>query len=152
MRQSRRAVILAAACLAVSACAAPGSATYSEGQVWRYQTRPGEDGSRLYIARIDDDPLLGPIYHLYLDGLRIRNPLLPGGTQDHLPHIPVGRASLDTSVTELVVVVPDPPDIGDGYRLWRQEFDAGDAGVFTLPVKEIVQIVEDAVGRQGGKR
>ena len=135
-------------------CLAPpaGAAEYAEGQIWRYLTRPGEEGSRLYIARIDAEERHGPIYHLYVDGLRIGNPLAPGGIQDHMPHIPVDRKTLDGSVTELIGTVPNPPDVTDGYDLWRAAFDKGSAGVFTIPVSAIVQAIEDSIGQWSDKR
>lgn len=148
MKVVRHLFFAAAAVILLSACAT----TYEEGQVWSYQTRPGEEGSRLYIVKIDDEPLFGPIYHLYLDGLRIRNPLQRGGIQDHMPHIPVDRTTLDSSVTALVMSVPNPPEISDGYAVWRDGFDAGEAGVFNIPVSAIVQIVEDSLNQPGGKR
>lgn len=136
------------ACLLLSAC----TTVYEEGQVWQYQTRPGEEGSRLYIVKIDQEPLLGAIYHLYLDGLRIRSPLRSDGVQDHLPHLPVDQTTLDRSVTELVISLPNPPAVADGYAIWRESYEAGEAGVFNIPVSDIIQIVEDSINQPAGKR
>src|SRR3546814_3123222 len=69
-----------------------------EGQIWRYQTRPGEEASRLFIARIDHGLSSQPIYHIYLDGLKLRNPLMAGGVQETLPFAPVSREALEASV------------------------------------------------------
>lgn len=134
-------------CLAPSA----GAAEYAEGQIWSYLTRPGEEESRLYIARIDHDLPVSPIYHLYVVGLRIESPLGNGSIQDRLPHIPVDKSTLDDSVIDLVGIVPNPPDISEGYSIWREAFDAGEAGVFNIPVSEIVQIVEETL-RRGGRK
>jgi hypothetical protein len=124
---------------------APAAAQeFREGQIWRYDTRPGEETSRLFIARIDRGLGYEPIYHIYLDGLQLKNPLFPGGMQDHLPHAPVTRQTLEASVTELVEEGAAMPDIAEGYATWLLAFEKGQAGIFTLPVKEIVQVVEDA--------
>lgn len=148
MNAQRHLGVLLTSCVFLTACAAK----YAEGQVWQYQTRPGEEQSRLYIVKIDDEPFFGPIYHLYLDGLRIRSPLRSDGIQDHLPHLPVDRKTLDGSVTELVISLPNPPNVADGYAIWRESFDSGEGGVFNIPVRDIVQIVEESINQPGGKR
>jgi hypothetical protein len=131
--------------LLLSLAAAPAvAATFEEGQIWRYQTRPGEEASRLFIARIDRGIGTQTIYHIYLDGLKLKNPLYEGGVQDHLPHAPVTRQSLEASVTELLEENATMPDIAEGYAAWLLAFEKGQAGVFTLPVNQIVQHIEDA--------
>ena len=129
----------------LSLAAAPAlAASFEEGQIWRYQTRPGEEASRLFIARIDRGIGTQTIYHIYLDGLKLKNPLYEGGVQDHLPHAPVTRQSLETSVTELLEENATMPDIAEGYAAWLLAFEKGQAGFFTLPVNQIVQHIEDA--------
>ena len=125
--------------------AAPALATdFQEGQVWSYQTRPGEEGSRLYIVRIDRDIAKRPIFHIYLDRLKLKNPMMPGGVQDHLPHAPVSQESLEASVVKLLQGGAPMPDIAEGYTAWLLAFANRQAGVFTMPVKDIVQHIEDA--------
>ena len=51
----------------------PTIADYAVGQVWEYKTRPGEEASRIYIAKIDENEKLGRIFHIYIDGLTIKN-------------------------------------------------------------------------------
>jgi hypothetical protein len=131
--------------LLLTLCVAPAAAQeFREGQIWRYDTRPGEENSRLFIARIDRGLGNQSIYHIYLDGLQLKNPLFPGGVQDHLPHAPVTRKTLDASVTGLVEEGAVMPDIAEGYATWLLAFEKGQAGIFDLPVKEIVQVIEDA--------
>lgn len=75
--------------LLLTLCVAPAAAQeFREGQIWRYDTRPGEENSHLFIARIDRGLGNQSIYHIYLDGLQLKNPLFPGGVQDHQ----IGRA------------------------------------------------------------
>ena len=114
------------------------------GQVWSYHTRPGEEGSRIYLARIDRG--MGPrdIYHLYIDGLKLKNPKMEGGMQDHLVHLPIVREALEASVTELLQSDAEMPDISEGYALWLLSFEKGQAGVFTIPVDQAIQYVEKA--------
>ena len=136
--------VLAALFLLSLAAVPTSAAEFREGQIWRYQTRPGEEASRLFIVRIDRGPSTQAIYHIYLDGLKLKNPLFKGGVQDHLPHAPVSQGSLEASVTELLQSGATMPDISEGYAAWLLAFEKGQAGVFTLPVNRIVQHIEDA--------
>ena len=85
--------------------AAPAAAQeFREGQIWRYDTRPGEENSRLFIARIDRGLGNQSIYHIYLDGLRLKNRLYEGGVQDHLPHAAVARQALAMGARRVAVM------------------------------------------------
>ena len=119
------------------------AANFQVGQVWSYRTRAGEDASRLYIARIDRDLGAKPIFHLYIDGLKLKNPLLESKVQDHLVHVPVSREALEASVIALQSENVLPPDISEGYVLWLEAFERGQAGVFTMSVQQVVQYIED---------
>ena len=127
------------------ATAASPEVEYEEGQVWRYETREGEVDSRLYIVRTDELPTGDLIYHVAVDGVAIRNPQIAGGVQTDLPHAPVGRETLDASVTELEREGAEMPDISEGYTAWREAFDAGEGGFFTVSVAEILDFIEQAV-------
>jgi hypothetical protein len=118
---------------------------YSEGKLWRIQARPGEDGATLLINRIEHDPRFGAIHHIGIFGVRLDNPLSPSGLTTELPHFPVSRATLDASCIGLLGArVPDPEYLR-GYEVWREAFDAGQAGVFDIPVADIVSFVQDAI-------
>ncbi len=121
---------------------------YAEGQVWSYRTRPHETNSRIHVVRIDrrlDGP---PIYHLYVDGLSIINPHAASGVQAHLPHCPVGAETLDASVLALVSAgEAQSPSISEGYSVWREAFDRGEGGYFTIPMDRILRHLESAVAR-----
>ena len=124
---------------------------YKAGQVWSYSTRKGEEHSRLFIVRVDRHEKLGSIYHIFLDGLSVSNPHIEGGIQDILPHSPVSQQTLDASVKSLVTAKADAlPDIAEGYEVWKEAFDKNEAGVFIIPVQEIIQITEDAVLGKAG--
>ncbi len=119
---------------------------YKIGQAWNYNTRKGEEESRIFIVRSDPDEKLGTIYHIYVDGLRIKNPHSASGSQDYLPHSPVSEKTLDDSVTSLAIEnTSDLPDVSEGYKTWKEAFDNGQGGIFTIPVSQIVQYIEDIV-------
>ncbi len=138
---------LAVAVLLLGGLSPAWAIDFQVGQAWSYDARPGEEASKIYIAKIDRDLASRTIYHIYIDGLKLKNPLIEGGLQDHLSHVPLSREALEASVTGEPKPVLAVPNIAEGYVLWREAFVKGQAGVFTFPVKQIVQHVEDAFNK-----
>ncbi len=118
---------------------------YAIGQVWEYKTREKEELSRLYIVHIDEDEQIGKIYHIFVDGLLIKNPHINGGFQDNLPHAPVDQTTLELSLTRLINTTKELPDISDGYAVWREAFDSGHGGVFNISISQIIDYIEQAI-------
>jgi len=134
--------------LAMLAFAVPAQAIdFQVGQVWSYETRQGEEASKVYIAKIDRDIGTRTIYHIYVDGLHLKNPMMEGGEQDSLTHVPVSRQALEASVTGEPDFRTTIPNIAEGYVIWREAFLQGQAGVFTMPVNQVVQHIEDAFNK-----
>lgn len=71
--------------------------SFEEGQVWEYNTRPGETGSMLKIVKVDHDPKLGDIFHISIVGIKIKG---PKGILTELPHAPVAKVTLEKSVAK----------------------------------------------------
>ena len=72
----------------------------------------------------------------------------PDGIQEMLPHAPVTQSVLEEGVIDLVAddgPLADDPDFEESYWQWREPFDRGEAGVFTVPLTEILDIVEQAI-------
>ena len=120
-----------------------GRPAFAAGQVWRYATRPGEEDSRVYILRVETHAI-GEVVHIAIDGVRIKSSA-PATT---ISHVPVSREALERSGLALESRSGPLPDFEEGYRMWREEFDAGNAGVFSIPVAEIVGVMETAL-REG---
>jgi hypothetical protein len=120
---------------------------YAAGQVWTYHANPGDKGSTLQINKIEQDPKLGAIFHISVFGLRISNPRVAGGVLTELPHLPVSKETLDKSVESLADVPVRPVSYEQGYAHWKQEFDAGHAGIYTVSVAEIVTIAEQTMSK-----
>lgn len=129
--------------------AMPAIADYDVGQVWEYETRPGEESSLVYIVKVDEHEKLGKIFHISIVGIKIGNPAAEKGYVDSLPHAPVSEEALRASLTKLVRSAKILPDFAEGYAIWRQAFDSGEAGIFTVPVHEIVSFIEHAVNANG---
>ena len=119
---------------------------FDEGQVWAYNTRPGEEGSTLLIDKVEDDPKLGRIYHISISKIQIKSG--PGVFTDQMPHLPVSRQTLELSCIKLVGRSEPNPMYLPGYRRWRQAFDAGHAGIYTISIAEILNLAEQMLQKQ----
>lgn len=116
---------------------------YAVGQLWACQGRHDGEQPTLLINRIDQHPLAGGnIYHVTLDGLKIRNPRVPEGVMTQLAHAPVTDQTLQRSQLRLLGQQAADPAYLQGYGQWREAFDAGNAGSFGVSVATILEIVE----------
>jgi hypothetical protein len=119
---------------------------FNEGQVWSYKARPGEEESTLLINKLEDDPKLGHIYHISISKVQIKSG--PGVFTDQMPHLPVSRQTLELSCTNLVGRSEPNPMYLPGYRMWKQAFDAGHAGIYTISIAEILDLAEKMLQKQ----
>lgn len=120
---------------------------YKEGQQWAYQSRAGEEQSTVLINKIEKDEKLGKIFHISVDGLRVKNPHIEDGFSTKMPHFPVSEKTLKASLTQCLATKPINADYAEGYQVWKSAFDDGQAGVFTISVAEIVNFVEDSINQ-----
>ena len=129
------------------------SPSLSVGQVWKYQTRPGESDSRVTIVSIDHgDEEYGDIVHIYISELDIDNPSAPDGKTLFISHLPYAAEMLKASLTELESTYDDVQGeleqyeaTQEGYRLWKRAFENSEAGVFTNPVADAIGFVEESI-------
>jgi hypothetical protein len=115
---------------------------YKVGQIWEYQTRKGEEKSTLTIVGVENHKQLETIINIYVGGLNIKNPNADSGLSDEIQHLPFSREAMDKSVTKLIGTTKKLPDYKDGYNEWRTAFDDGKAGVFSITVKESIDVME----------
>jgi hypothetical protein len=118
---------------------------YKVGQEWNYKTRKGEENSTLKILKIEEYPTHGKVIHLSISGLKVINPDSKEGIAEEFSHIPISEKALDESVTELKNEKVKLPNKIDGYDYWKKEFDQGIAGVFSISVSEIVDLMEESI-------
>ena len=121
---------------------------YSEGQVWSYKTRPGEEESTVLINKVESHEKLGKIFHISVSGVKVKNPHIAGGFSSDLPHFPVSEETLKKSLTKLAGKSKPNPEYLEGYNTWKEAFDAGQAGIFTISVSEIIGFVEVTINKQ----
>lgn len=139
--------VLALAIVTVPAMSDAQVQQFSEGQVWHYRTRGTEPNSTLLINKVEVEPKLGEIFHVSVRDVRVKNKHAPDGLSTELPHFPVSRVTLQASVTKLVGRAPINLEYREGYETWRKAFEEGNAGVFTIPVAEIVGNVESIINK-----
>lgn len=118
---------------------------FAVGQVWAYSTRDHESDSRITIVRLDEDAEYGNIIHIYISDIEIPNADAPGGKITHITHMPYSEEALESSVTELECVTNDLPDYQEGYRLWREDFENSEVGVFDVLVAQAINFVQQSV-------
>ena len=123
------------------------SQKFTVGQVWRYETRETEEGSRLLIGRIEELPGPTKIVHIKIVGLQLKNPHAPGGIATFMGHAPILESSLAESVVELVDEPVDRDGLEDGYQTWLAAYLEGEAGVFSIPVSEMVAGTEQTLSQ-----
>jgi hypothetical protein len=116
---------------------------YQAGQEWHYQTRNGEENSTLKIVKTEHYENIGRMIHIAISGVKIKNPKYPNGVLEEVLHIPIAEEALRNSTTQLKNDCADLPDYEFGYVRWKTAFLENKAGYFGIPVKEIIQYLED---------
>jgi hypothetical protein len=120
-------------------------AKFHVGERWQYKTRPGEESSSLTIVKVEQSTRTGTIVHVSLDGLKVRNPTSPSGYSPTIAHLAFAETAVEESVVSLLTTVAALPSFEEGYSLWRDAFDQGKAGVFSVPVAQGVDFIESTL-------
>jgi hypothetical protein len=116
--------------------ATPGQESkFRAGQVWAFKTPAAQPNARLVILRVENDSKLGTIIHIAVTGVSY------GKGQDTIRHLPFAERAIEQSVTKLQHESGPIPDFAEGYQTWREAFDAGKAGIFTITVAEACDAV-----------
>ena len=118
---------------------------YKAGQVWGYKTRPGEEKSTFIVVKVESHPKLGNIVHIALRGLKLRKP--NGDFIEAAGHLPFAEEAINKSAVRMVKEKADLPDYEEGYGMWREAFDAGKAGIYTISVAEAVGVMEETLNQ-----
>ncbi len=118
---------------------------FKPGQEWKYETRVGEEKSTLKILKVENDEKLGIIVHVCIENVKIIDST--GKEHNEIGHLPYGKEALEKSVMELLNENGDLPDYQEGYQTWKESFDKGKAGIWTVEVKEAVSAMEQALNQ-----
>jgi hypothetical protein len=118
---------------------------YQEGQVWTFRGAPLPQ-SRVVVGKIDQyaghhdlvfsvSIIKVPIPNTGAGGIRIAD----------ISHAPVSKSVLDASLLEQVGAGEPSGSFGEGYDQWRLAYLAGDAGVFSVEISKVIEIICDVV-------
>ena len=118
---------------------------FKAGQVWKYNTRSGEENSTITILKVEKYEKDGIIVHIYVSGLKVKNSHKPTGFSDEIGHLPLSKDAVLKSVTSLVSENNKLPDYKEGYNNWKEAFDNNKGGVFSITVHDAVEYVEEAM-------
>jgi hypothetical protein len=129
-------------CLAVEANVA--DIKFKPGQVWSYQTRPGEPESTITILQIDRMEKIGIVISVRVDGLEAHNPR--GERVPAVEHMPFTRDAMLLSVDHLLRTEGQLP-VSEGYDNWHSAC----GGVYTISVADAVAVMEKTLN-QGSAR
>lgn len=113
---------------------------FHPAQVWRYNTRIGEEASTLTVLKIDeldDDAII----HIRIDRIGADN-------SNYIKHLPFSSEAIEASVTSFVLHLDALPDFEEGYQQWKQAFDAGRAGFWKMPVREALDLIDTVMNNQ----
>jgi hypothetical protein len=116
---------------------------FKAGQLWTYQTRKHEPKSRILVQRVELDPK--EIVHIRILNLAFKG---PKGTITEIPHLPYSGSSLRKCLVALESSGNRvPSDYEAGYKIWREAFDSGKGGIFTLDVAGVLDGMEKATAQ-----
>jgi hypothetical protein len=118
---------------------------FKVGQVWQYKNRAGEDGSTLTILKIEKYEKGDTIIHIRVDGIKIHNPHVPAGYTDNIGHLPFSEKALAKCVTKLIGQTGNLPDFAEGYNQWKEAWDSGKGGCWTIDLKDAVDGIDSAM-------
>lgn len=110
------------------------------GQLWQYNTRPGEENSLLTVLKIDDEEDY-TIIHVRLDNINF-------GSNGYIQHLAFSIEAIMDSVTGFIKHLDAVPDYKEAYDQWKQSFEQGKTDYWKVTVKEAVE----AIGQRMNKR
>ncbi len=136
--------IVAVFCAILSLGCAPSISAMNlqEGQVWLLKGSSADE--RILIGKIE---MIGEleVVSVRISDVPVPDPdpsFLNGRSTTVLQHIPFSRQALLDSVDELILddqVIPD--DFWEGYVLWKEAVDNGQAGIFTETVPKTLTVI-----------
>ncbi|RVC82678.1 MAG: hypothetical protein EOS58_09745 [Mesorhizobium sp.] len=125
-------------CLSICQAAMAQTAPFTPGQIWTYHGA-APASSRVIVGAVDTFAGKGqPIVSISVTDVPI-----PTNEKEMqtVAHLPVAVDALRASVVELEGTGSVPDGFESGYRQWRQAYDSGKAGYFTISVEGIVRIL-----------
>ncbi|GLK79377.1 hypothetical protein [Methylopila turkensis] len=122
------------------------AADLAPGQAWSYRGAQ-LPSSRVVIGRID---ITGAttVASVSIVDAPLPDPETGALAPRLVEHAPIAIDALLASLLRREGDAPIPEGFEGGYRVWRNAFDAGQGGFFTLGVEEIVRMFQTALAPQ----
>ncbi|MDF2516651.1 MAG: hypothetical protein K0R59_1947 [Sphingobacterium sp.] len=117
--------------------------TIKSGQIWTYKTRVNEIDSKVAVLAIEKGIDGQNIIHVKIDNLRLfdsYNNLV----SDRIDHLPISERAFLESV--LKVVAQGYFSLGEGYYLWKSDFDLGKGGIWDINLEQVISSIESNFG------
>lgn len=118
---------------------------FKAGQVWKYVNRDGEDSSTLTVLKIEKYDKGDTIIHIRVDGIKIYNSQTTSGYSNFIAHLPISEKAIKKSVTRLIRTTNSLPAFTEGYNQWKEAWDKGKGGYWTLGLKEVIENIDKAM-------
>ena len=122
---------------------------FRPGQVWTYRARPGEEGSRIVVGRVDILNGKDTVVHIAISGVAIPNVKLPSGIQSRVSHAPMAESALADSVIAQTTEPADLDGFADAYKTWRDACESEGAGYFTVSASHLIELYVKAMKMTG---
>lgn len=111
-----------------------------EGQIWSYKCRDSEPESTLTVIKIDK-PGNEQIVHIRVDKVSIIQRDTGEVIATYIEHLPMSIEAFSKSVGKVESMVKT--SINDGYLDWKKKFDERKAGVWSLEVSAVIEMIEN---------
>ena len=116
--------------------------TIEKGQIWAYKTRKGEEDSFIVIIDIDRTSNKKIIGHIAIEDLTIIGDNQNPDNMWSINHLPVDLDMLTNSLQTLKGY-REIDSFPEGYFYWQDEYDKGKAGVWSIEITEIIELIQN---------
>jgi len=117
-----------------------------KGQVWEYQTRPGEEDSCLVIVDCEQIETGSLFVHIMIEGLKVKDNQTGEIKDWSISHTPIDGEMLIKSLKRIVSY--RKIEVNEGLLYWREEFKKGVAGVWSIDLAEVITLTENSIYNQ----
>ncbi len=119
---------------------------FQPGAVWTYKTRPGEKDSRIWVRFVERFGDNETAVHVSITNVRITGRSEPM----FVSHMPFQERALSECVIEIAdekqTWTGEHDHFGEGFYMWFDAFEQGQAGLFTIPVHEALEAIDQPQG------
>jgi hypothetical protein len=119
---------------------------YHPGQVWRYKNAVRED-SRAIVGQVEDLPGTGTVVSICVTNVYLPHAQTGEPTLNAISHAPMTSDAMDVSVIEQTGASEPIPEFTDARAEWRALIAKEKAGVFIIPVADVVKYIGEAIAK-----